>query len=121
MIKFSLKKIDELKAHIFIDFKGLTTLPMDEDYEVTKQFNPGFYTWEEDGVLLGYMGIVKMNTFIYCSYTKVHNRKIYKKMYHQLKELKKYGLPILTDGTNFDHCKNHVVPYKDTELFEWLI
>jgi len=116
----------DLKFHIIKDFKGV--LPdIENDYEETNKFDEDtiFYTWIEEGRLLGYMGIIRLPHLTFCSYTKVYNRKIFKKMYSQFKECyveaEAKGIPIVTDGTNFMHCKNHVTPIEinGIKLYQW--
>jgi hypothetical protein len=121
MIELIELRIDDLKDHILKDFDGVTELPIKEDYKITKEFEPLFYTWIEKGKILGYMGIYEDEEIIFCSYTKRYDKKIHRKMYNFLKGLKVLNKPIITDGTNWNHCKNHVIPYKDTGLFEWVI
>jgi len=122
LIYNSENKISDLKYHIIKDFKELIP-DIEKDIEATSEFNPVFNTWIEEGRLLGYMGVVRTDEYIFCSYTKVFNRKIYKMMYAFFKDLYKEAecsdRALLTDGTNFAHCKNHVTPYKDTALFQW--
>lgn len=122
MITSGLTDIIDLKEHIIEDFDQYST-DIEKDYKETASKDNLFYSWYKGDELLGYMGFIFYPSFIYCSYTKVYNRICYKLMYKQFKEQYKiatdFNLPLLTDGTTFSHCKNHVTPFKDTKLFEW--
>ena len=117
-------EIMDLKDLIIEDFKDIIPNIVN-DYNITQGYNPIFYTWVEDGDILGYMGIVYTNDITFCSYTKRKSGKIRRSFYNKFMEIamksKEKGIPIVTDGTNFPHCANHVKPYKDTPLFEWLV
>ena len=112
----------ELKEHIIKDFKGVIK-DIKKDYKDTIDLLPICYGWVEDDVLLGYMCMIYFDTLTYSSYTKMKDRRIYKKMYEMIHNVYHHsnnkGLPLLIDNTNLKAYGNHVVPYKDTELYEW--
>lgn len=124
MIELSETNITQLKHLIINDFYGVVDDAEKECNELLK-IEHTFYVWKEDVAILGYMGIVRFPHMIFCSFTKVYDRKIYKKMYKKFKELyneaEDNNIPLVTDGTNFMHCKNHVEPiyYGENKLYRW--
>ncbi len=120
MIEQNTISINSLVQRIKEDFRDLIPNIQEDILETTKH-NPYFKVWTDENGILGYMGIIEMDKVVYCSYTKAYDKRIIKRMYVELKKLKKFNKPIVTDGTNFDHCKNHVKPFRDTALFEWII
>lgn len=112
----------DLKHHILNDF------PMDnivKDFEETLPFNPDCTVWIEEGRLLGYMCVIRTPNMVFCGYTKAKEKKIIRTLYKHLqglyKEAQDDNIPLITNGDNFDHCKNHVIQYKDTSFFEYIL
>lgn len=127
MINLTENNLATLNDYILKDFKDV--MPnIEKDIKHTYKFDDDciFYTWSDDE-LLGYMGIIRTPEVIFCSYTKMRDRKVFKLIYKKFKEIYKEAeakdIPIVTDGTNFMHCKNHVEPItiNGFELFRWKI
>ena len=122
MIEMKILEMSELKPYIMMDFNGLID-DLEGDIDESMSYSPVCYTWFLDDKIIGYMCTIYVPEFTFCSYTKMYDRVLYRTMYRQFKEIytrsTEEGLPVVTDGTNFMHCKNHVIQYKDTELFQW--
>ena len=114
------QQLKTIKSRVRVDFKDLV-LDLEDDMKAVEEHKADFYVWYEDDVMMGYMGIITTEALFFCSYTKAYNNKVIKQMYKLLKELYDTNIPVITDGTNFKHCKNHVEPFGGTGLYRWVL
>ena len=119
---------DELKELVLEDFKDITTdiedkfnLYIEQGNEMGTIIHYGFFDGPE---LVGYSTIVYNESVIQMGFSKAYNYNGVKQIYLQLKQTRKDfpNLPILTDGTNWNHCKNNVIPSgKFKGYYEWIV
>ena len=119
------KTIEDLEKYILEHFAE-NIENIEEDIETTKTLNPVCYTFEEDAEIIGFICVIYTDEITFMSYTLSINNKVMRTLYKHFKKIHAYSaernIPVITDGTNFDHCKNHVVPYKvvdGRQFWEW--